>query len=52
MSRRALALALLVACVAAPLSAEAQQAARVYRLGFLSMRAGPTEGTRRRRFPS
>jgi putative ABC transport system substrate-binding protein len=43
MSRRALALALLVACVAAPLSAEAQQAARVYRLGFLSMRAGPTD---------
>ena len=43
MSRRALVLALLVACVAAPLSAEAQQAARVYRLGFLSMRAGPTD---------
>src|SRR5262247_1921913 len=43
MSRRALVLALLVACLAAPLSAEAQQAARVYRLGFLSMRAGPTD---------
>jgi hypothetical protein len=43
MSRRALALALLIACVAAPFSAEAQQAARVYRLGFLSMRAGPID---------
>src|SRR5215510_573554 len=43
MSRRALVLALLVACVAAPLLAEAQQAARVYRLGFLSMRAGPAD---------
>src|SRR5262245_66190965 len=43
MSCRALALALFIACVAAPLSAEAQQAARVYRLGFLSMRAGPVD---------
>jgi putative ABC transport system substrate-binding protein len=43
MSRTALALALLSACVAAPLAAEAQQAGRVYRLGFLSMRAGPTD---------
>ena len=43
MSRRALALALLIACIAAPFSAEAQQAARVYRLGFLSMRAGPID---------
>ena len=43
MTRRALALALLVACVAAPLSAAAQQAGRVYRLGFLSMRSGPTD---------
>jgi ABC-type uncharacterized transport system substrate-binding protein len=43
MSRKALALALLVACAAAPLSAAAQQAGRVYRLGFLSMRAGPTD---------
>jgi len=41
MSRTALALALLLACVAAPLAAEAQQPGRVYRLGFLSMRAGP-----------
>src|SRR5258705_13875293 len=43
MSRTALALALLLACVAAPLAAEAQQPGRVYRLGFLSMRAGPTD---------
>jgi putative ABC transport system substrate-binding protein len=43
MTRSALALALLAACVAAPLFAEAQQAGRVYRLGFLSMRAGPTD---------
>jgi ABC-type uncharacterized transport system substrate-binding protein len=43
MSRTALALALLLACVAAPLGAEAQQPGRVYRLGFLSMRAGPTD---------
>src|SRR5206468_303813 len=43
MSRTALALALLLAGVAAPLAAEAQQAGRVYRLGFLSMRAGPTD---------
>ena len=43
MSCRALALALFIACVGAPLSAEAQQAARVYRLGFLSMRAGPVD---------
>jgi len=42
-SRRALALALLISCIAAPFSAEAQQAARVYRLGFLSMRAGPID---------
>src|SRR6266849_10119890 len=27
----------------APLATEAQQAARVYRLGFLSMRSGPTD---------
>jgi len=40
MSRRALALARLIACIAAPFSTEAQQAARMYRLGFLSMRAG------------
>jgi len=43
MSRTALALALLLACVAAPLAVEAQQPGRVYRLGFLSMRAGPTD---------
>jgi ABC-type uncharacterized transport system substrate-binding protein len=43
MSRAALTLALLLACVAAPLGAEAQQPGRVYRLGFLSMRAGPTD---------
>jgi putative ABC transport system substrate-binding protein len=43
MSRSALTLALLLACVAAPLGAEAQQPGRVYRLGFLSMRAGPTD---------
>jgi ABC-type uncharacterized transport system substrate-binding protein len=43
MSRTALALALLLACVAAPLGAEAQRPGRVYRLGFLSMRAGPTD---------
>src|SRR5215470_5352992 len=43
MSRRTLTLALVFACVAAPFWAEAQQAARVYRLGFLSMRAGPSD---------
>jgi len=42
MSRKALALVLVLACVAAPLYAVAQQTARVYRLGFLSMR-GPTD---------
>jgi putative ABC transport system substrate-binding protein len=43
MSRRALALVLVLACVAPPISAVAQQTARVYRLGFLSMRGGPAD---------
>ena len=42
MRRSALALALLALCSTAPLVAAAQPA-RVYRLGFLSMRAGPTD---------
>src|SRR5262245_58320602 len=42
MSRQALALVLVLARVAAPLYAVAQLTARVYRLGFLSMR-GPTD---------
>jgi putative ABC transport system substrate-binding protein len=42
MSRRTLALALVFACVAAATAADAQQAGRVYRLGFLSMR-GPAD---------
>src|SRR5262245_58817076 len=42
MSRRMLALALLT-CLAATATVEAQQPTRVYRLGFLSMRAGPTD---------
>jgi len=43
MSRRTLTLALVFACVAAATVADAQQAGRVYRLGFLSMRAGPAD---------
>jgi putative ABC transport system substrate-binding protein len=43
MRRCALALALLALSAAAPVVAAAQQPGRVYRLGFLSMRSGPTD---------
>ena len=38
-----LAVILTVSLILAPLAAGAQQSARVYRLGFLSMRSGPTD---------
>lgn len=43
MIRRTLALTLLVLVCAAPGAGEAQQPGRVFRIGFISMRAGPTD---------
>ena len=45
MIRRTLALTLLLLVCAAPGAAEAQQPGRVFRIGFISMRAGPADNT-------